>query len=60
MDTNKKNINITEITYGECPPELHIVMDETIQSVDLHKIILSDLSWPNVVTGLKIMAVQTS
>lgn len=59
-DKKIKTINITEITYGLCPAELNITFNEAIQSIDLNKIILTDISWPNVTTGFRITAVQAS
>lgn len=55
-----KSINIVEITYGQCPPELTITFDETIQSLDLHKILITDVKVPNIVTGLKIEAIEAN
>lgn len=61
MESKKtKSLDVTEITFGECPPELTINFDETIHSVDLNKIVLTDIKIPNVITGLRIRPIQTS
>jgi hypothetical protein len=54
-----KELNISEITYGTCPPEMTIVFNETVRSVDLNRIVLMDIRVPNSVSGLKLTAVQT-
>ena len=56
----KKSLDIATITYGECPPELTITFNQTIRSIDLHKIALLDVKVPNIITGLKITAIQAS
>lgn len=53
-----RSISVKEITYGQCNDELTIVFDETIQSVNLNKIILVDRPYPNIVTGFRVRAIQ--
>lgn len=59
-DKKKRSIDVTEITYGDCPPELTITFNETIETIDLNKIVIGDVEVPNVITGLKIVAVEAA
>lgn len=56
----KKDLEIEEITYGECPKEITISFSKPVRYLDLHKIIIQDIKTPNIVTGLKIVAVEAS